>query len=323
MQELTASLVAAIISPPQPQPQPSGTDTQPPETETEKDAAAASTAAAAPAVAAAPVAAAVAAAAAVPAVPEVAWRERHAAEVLWGLPPTVGGAVVRMHTTVQILADALDRFMQEPPPPPKEGSGSAASAIAAALTVTTEDVKAASAGGQAAARAAVQLADAAVAASDRSDGAAAVAASAEGSADATAKSASEAVSAPLHELLSDICQQLDGVKVKLGAVHIMRDEAWALNQLRLVEGIAETAELLAGLFELESPAAAAAASASDSAPSLSQQEEDDLALCAGWRDDLGRCMDGFQKAIKHAHGTNWTGVQAWFVTWNTRSYQRR
>ena len=83
-----------------------------------------------------------------------------------------------------------------------------------------------------------------------------------------------------------------------------------------VEGLAESAELIAVLFDLRSQTSAAT---EDSQPSLSQQEDQDAGSRPSWRDDLGICIDGWQKAMKHAHGTNWTGVQAWFVTWSTRS----
>ena len=47
-----------------------------------------------------------------------AWRERHAAQILWGLPVTVLGTALRMHATVSVLCAGLERFAAEALPPP-------------------------------------------------------------------------------------------------------------------------------------------------------------------------------------------------------------
>ena len=299
----------------------------------------------------------------------VAWRERHAAEVLWGLPPTVGGAVVRMHTSVGFLTDALECLMNEEPLAPKQGSESAASAIASVSSIAAEEISATIASGRAATQAAAQIAHVAVAACEHT-----VEEAEETHSTATdGATISDALCEHLQELLGTVCTLLDGSKQKLGAVHLMRDEGWVLNQLRLVrrtsptlptvvpllrtygwtkivdvatnlqdswdtttafcaradsaarthraqvEGLAESAELIAVLFDLGGQNSASATIPSDSEPTLSQQEDEHVTVSSRWRDDLGQCIDGWQKALKHARGTNWTAVQAWFATWNTRS----
>lgn len=166
----------------------------------------------------------------------VAWRERHAAEVLWGLPPTVGGAVVRMHTTVGFLTDALECLMIEEPPAPKQGSESTASAIAAVSSITAEEISTVIASGRAATRAAAQVAHVAVAACEHT-----VEQADESVATATDGAAiSDALCKHLSELLGKVCRLLDGIKQKLGTVHLMRDEGWVLNQLRLVRCTSST-----------------------------------------------------------------------------------
>lgn len=159
----------------------------------------------------------------------IAWRERHAAEVLWGLPPTVGGVVVRMHASVRLLTDALASFMKEDPPAPRQGSESSALAIDAVSSITAEDTGNVLASGLAAAQAATQLADVAVATCVCSPSAVA-----KDSAAVIGSSEVAMVCEQLQELLGSICRLLDGMKSKLAAVHLMRDERWVLNQLRLV-----------------------------------------------------------------------------------------
>jgi len=239
--------------------------------------------------------------------PEDAWRERHAAEVLWGLPPTVAGAVVRLYTTVLLLHGALERFLRAPPPPPKATGGCSPSASPPPAAVSPEDCEGLVLSGKEAGRLAVRLADAAVAACGGGGGDAAGLGPEEAQTTPAEKDQSALlnVGSALQDLLRSVCKLLDAVKVQLGAaVHSVRDEGWVLSQLRLVEGVAESAELLAVLFELPSPARTDAATDTSASPS--------------WREGLGHSVDGWQKAMKHANGTNWTGVQGWFVTWNTR-----
>lgn len=142
--------------------------------------------------------------------------------------------MVRMHTTVWFLTDALKALMNDPPPPVEvQGSDSAASTIDATASVATEDMKAACASGRTAMQAAARLAEVVVSACDHSAGVA------KNSAATRLDSAEklEAVYESLQELLSIICRLLDATKQKLGAVQAMRDEQWALNQLRLVRVI--------------------------------------------------------------------------------------
>eukprot|EP01043_Picozoa_sp_COSAG02_P052217 COSAG02_NODE_5591_length_4206_cov_3.054298_4_plen_199_part_00 len=198
MQELTEAIVAAIVPPVAGQPSPSAPEDADAELERAN-----------------------------------AWRERHAAEVLWALPPTVGSAVVRMHTTVRLLTDSLACLLREDPPAPKQGSDSAAAAIAAVSSITAEEKQAVLASGGAAIRAAQQLADAAVAAC----GHAAVVAEDYVSDALGGTPISGEVCERLPELLGNICRLLDGMKQNLGAAHLMREphaEGWVLNQLRLV-----------------------------------------------------------------------------------------
>ena len=180
--------------------------------------------------------------------PEDAWRERHAAEVLWGLPPTVAGAVVRLYSTVQLLHGALERFLLAPPspppsPPPKAASDGAGSPSPPPAAVSREDCEGLLAGGNEAIRLAVRLADAAVAACGGSVADRLAPEEAQSTPEEKDKSALLQVSSLLQELLRSVCKLLDDVKVQLGAaVHSVRDEGWVLSQLRLVEGVAESAE---------------------------------------------------------------------------------
>eukprot|EP01043_Picozoa_sp_COSAG02_P052218 COSAG02_NODE_5591_length_4206_cov_3.054298_5_plen_91_part_00 len=86
-----------------------------------------------------------------------------------------------------------------------------------------------------------------------------------------------------------------------------------------VEGLAESVELISVLFDLDSQSSSSAAISGDSEPSLPEQDDEQVTVSSRWRDDLGRCIGGWRKALKHARGTNWTAVQAWFATWETRS----
>ena len=172
--------------------------------------------------------------------------------------------------------------------------------------VSPEDCEGLVLSGKEAGRLAVRLADAAVAACGGGGDAAGLGPEEAQTTPAEKdQSALLNVGSALQDLLRSVCKLLDAVKVQLGAaVHSVRDEGWVLSQLRLVEGVAESAELLAVLFELPSPARTDAATDTSASPS--------------WREGLGHSVDGWQKAMKHANGTNWTGVQGWFVTWNTR-----
>ncbi len=311
----------------------------------------------------------------------IAWRERHAAEIMWGLPPTIGGAVVRMHATVRLLSDSLVRLLSEDPPASKQGNESAAASIAAVSSITSEEKEAVLASAKEAALAAAQLADAALAVCGHT---------AEEAKDYVPTTLNDmtildAVCECLPNLLSSICGLLNGMKQNLGAAHLIREphaEAWVLNQLRLVrslifsrcmqlcnlacarldflgrlvcrslrhvlircnyhreqqfrlsvltrllwvrthamqvEGLAESVELISVLFNLDSQSSPSGAIPGESEASLLEQDDERGTVSSRWRDDLGRCIDGWQKALKHARGANWTAVQAWFATWNTRS----
>lgn len=86
-----------------------------------------------------------------------------------------------------------------------------------------------------------------------------------------------------------------------------------------VEGLVESVEIISVLFDLDSQSSASDAIPGNSEPSLPEQDEAHLTVSARWRDNLGRCLAGWKTTLKHARGTNWTTVQAWFATWDTRS----